>query len=153
MTLSKAPRLLDAFCGAGGCTKGYQRAGFHVVGVDVRPQARYCGDGFIQGDALEFIASHGHEFDAIHASPPCQAHSALRNMWNAQKHPDLIPQTRTLLQTVGLPFVIENVPGAPLENAPLWGAWRLMLCGTMFDLQTPCGSGLIDRVYGHKLRT
>ena len=64
------PRLLDLFCGAGGCTKGYQRAGFYVVGVDINPQPRYIGDEVHQADALEFCAQHGAEFDVIHASPP-----------------------------------------------------------------------------------
>lgn len=63
------PRLLDAFCGAGGATKGYQLAGFHVTGVDAKPQPRYCGDAFVQGDALEAILTVGHLFDAIHAAP------------------------------------------------------------------------------------
>jgi len=69
------PRLLDTFCKAGGCTKGYQRAGFYVVGVDIELQPNYIGDEFYQADALEFIQAHGHEFDVIHASPPCQAYS------------------------------------------------------------------------------
>jgi DNA (cytosine-5)-methyltransferase 1 len=69
------PILLDLFCGAGGCAKGYQQAGFYVVGVDINPQPRYAGDEFYQADALEFVAQRGREFDVIHASPPCQAFS------------------------------------------------------------------------------
>jgi DNA (cytosine-5)-methyltransferase 1 len=105
---------------------GYYRAGFDVVGVDEAPQPRYPFE-FVQGDALEYLAAHGHEFDAIHASPPCQAHTAMKTMHNAKDHPDLVPVTRELLQATGLPYVIENVPGAPLI-APM------LLCGTMFNL-------------------
>ena len=65
MNNAQRPRLLDAFCGAGGCTKGYQSAGFYVVGVDIEPQPHYCGDEFYQGDAIEYIREHGREFDVI----------------------------------------------------------------------------------------
>jgi DNA (cytosine-5)-methyltransferase 1 len=120
------PLLLDTFCGAGGCTKGYQRAGFYVVGVDIEPQPHYCGDEFYQADALEFIAEHGHEYDVIHASPPCQAYSVTRSLHD-NEYPDLVEPTRAVLQATGKPYVIENVPGAPLRN-------YVMLCGTMFGL-------------------
>lgn len=66
------PTLNDLFCGAGGCTRGYQLAGFHVVGVDNRPQPRYVGDHFIQADAMTYPLDG---YDAIHASPPCQAYT------------------------------------------------------------------------------
>lgn len=122
----KRKKLLDLFCKAGGCTKGYQCAGFYVVGVDIDPQPRYCGDEFVQADALEYVAKHGHEFDAIHASPPCQAYSVTKFL-SSRNHPELVPQTRKALQLTGRPWVIENVPGAPLLNP-------LMLCGTMFGL-------------------
>lgn len=121
------PRLLDAYCGAGGCTKGYQRAGFYVVGVDNKPQPHYCGDEFIQADAIEYIRAHGHEYDIIHASPPCQVYSVTAPLSNGN-HPDLVGPTRDALQAVGKPYVIENVVGAPLVNP-------LMLCGTMFGLR------------------
>lgn len=121
------PRLLDLFCGAGGCTKGYQRAGFYVVGVDINPQPRYCGDEFVQADALEYVAEHGHEFDAIHASPPCQAYSVTANMPWVGEYPQLIEPVRNLLQLIDKPYVIENVVGAPLDG--------ITLCGTMFGLQ------------------
>lgn len=116
-------KLLDLFCGAGGCSMGYWRAGFEVVGVDNKPQKQYPFE-FHQADALSFSFSG---FDAIHASPPCQAHCSLWKMWNAKKHVSLIEPTRRLLQKSGLPYVIENVPGAPLINPTV-------LCGTMFDL-------------------
>lgn len=121
-------RLLDLFCCAGGAGEGYRRAGFDVTGVDIRKQPNNP-HRFIQGDALEYLAAHGHEYDAIHASPPCQAHSDLKHMWNAKKHVDLIAPTRELLVKLGKPFVIENVEGAPM-SCPV------ILCGTMFSLGT-----------------
>lgn len=117
------PRALDLFCGAGGATKGLQLAGFHVTGVDIKPQPRYCGDAFVQADALAppfDLAS----FDFIWASPPCQAFSAANPLTN-HKHPNLIPQTRALLAGSGAVTCIENVPGAPLRA-------DLVLDGTMF---------------------
>jgi DNA (cytosine-5)-methyltransferase 1 len=123
------PRLLDLFCGAGGCSVGYARAGFEVVGVDINPQPRYPFE-FHQADALEFLKAHGREFDAIHASPPCQRYSEVTRCipGRAQKHPDLVDPTRELLQRSGRQWVIENVPGAPLRDP-------LLLCGTMFGLR------------------
>ena len=127
--MATKPRLLDLFCCAGGATKGYQRAGFYVVGVDNRPQPHYCGDEFVQADALEYAAAHGREFDAIHASPPCQAYSTFTPLTYRRNHADLIASTRELLQVTGKPYVIENVGGARyLLNNPF------MLCGSMVGL-------------------
>jgi DNA (cytosine-5)-methyltransferase 1 len=123
------PVLLDLYCKAGGAAMGYYRAGFDVVGVDHEPQPRYPFH-FILADALDYLAAHGHEYAAIHASPPCQRHTSLRWMHNAKEHADLIPPTRDLLRVSGRPYIIENVPGAPLRDA-------VTLCGTMFGL----GSG------------
>lgn len=133
------PRLYDLYCGAGGCTKGYQRAGFYVVGVDLYNQKNYCGDEFIQMNALEFLERYldGEypEADAFGASPPCQVHTDLATIWRARgddydkKHVDLIPQTRQLLRATGRPYIIENVPGAPLINP-------VVLTGPMFGLMT-----------------
>lgn len=120
------PRLLDLFCGAGGCSMGYYRAGFEVVGVDINPQKHYPFE-FIQHDALALEMDFIRSFDAIHASPPCQAHTSLKTMWNAKEHLDLIAPTRDKLISSGLPYVIENVPGAPL-------GFSVILCGTMFGL-------------------
>ncbi len=106
---------------------GYNNAGFDVTGVDHEPQPKYPF-AFIHGDALEYLALHGHEYDLIHASPPCQAYSTITKTAKTEdKHPDLIFPVRDLLKLIGKPYVIENVPGAPLENP-------LMLCGTMFGL-------------------
>ena len=105
---------------------GYYRAGFEVVGVDINPQKHYPFE-FIQADALALDMEFMQSFDAIHASPPCQAHTSLRTMWNAKRHVDLVDPSRQKLIESGLPYVIENVPGAPLHHAAT-------LCGTMFGL-------------------
>lgn len=119
-------KALDLFCCAGGATKGLQRAGFHVTGIDIKPQPRYCGDAFIQADATRPPVDL-RAFDFIWASPPCQAHTTLKSMHNARHHEDLIPQTRELLQKSGAPWVMENVPGSTLEDG-------FFLCGSMFGL-------------------
>ncbi len=120
-------KLLDLFCGAGGAAMGYHRAGFdEIVGVDIKPQKRYPFK-FVLGDALEYVSAHGMEFDAIHASPPCQAYSVTRSL-HSNVYPMLIEETRATLIKTGRPYVIENVPGAPLLDP-------LMLCGTMFGLR------------------
>lgn len=116
-------KALDLFCCAGGATRGLQMAGFHVTGVDVRPQPRYCGDVFHQADALTFPLDG---YDFIWASPPCQAHTSMKTMHNAKPHLDLIPETRARLKASGIPYVIENVVGAPIDG--------FTLCGTMFGL-------------------
>lgn len=121
------PRLLDLFCGAGGCARGYAAAGFQVFGVDTSTaRLKHYPYPHHHGDALEYAAEHGHEFDAIHASPPCQAYSVTKHL-AASRHPDLLAPTRDLLQSLGRPYVIENVPGARMPDA-------MVLCGTMFDL-------------------
>lgn len=120
--MKSKPRALDLFCCAGGATKGLQRAGFHVVGVDIRPQPLYCGDEFYQGNALEFSVEG---FDFIWASPPCQAYTLSNNKDAKGKHEDLIPATREKLEATGIPWCMENVPGAPLRV-------DLVLDGTMF---------------------
>jgi DNA (cytosine-5)-methyltransferase 1 len=117
---------LDLFCGAGGATKGYQRAGFYVVGVDIKPQPRYCGDEFVQADAMTYPLDG---FNAIHASPPCQHYSAMTPSAARGNHPDLVAATRDRLVASGAPWVIENVMPAPLRSG-------VVLCGCMFDLRT-----------------
>lgn len=133
------PRLLDLFCCEGGAAKGYADAGFEVVGVDSKPQPRYPFE-FHQGDALEFPLNG---FDAIHASCPCQFYSITKHS-HAKEHPDLIEPTRARLQASGLPYVIENVIGAPL-HAPI------VLCGTMFDLKAPDVDGQTLFLRRHRL--
>jgi DNA (cytosine-5)-methyltransferase 1 len=136
------PILIDGYCGAGGATKGYQRAGFTVIGVDNRPQRNYCGDHFVLSDMLEFLAilaEHGYvDFDdgggvklsdiaAFHFSPPCQRHSRMSHCRPglAESYVDLIAETRDFAEWFGLPYVIENVVDAPMRA-------DIMLCGTMF---------------------
>ncbi len=121
------PKALDLFCGAGGATKGLQRAGFHVTGVDIKPQPRYCGDEFHQADAMTFPLEG---FDFIWASPPCQAYSvAAQSRRNAgHEYPDLLAPTRVRLQFSGIPWVIENVPGAPMRG-------DFVLCGCQVGLK------------------
>jgi DNA (cytosine-5)-methyltransferase 1 len=117
------PRLLDLFCGAGGAAVGYHRAGFDVVGVDIKPQPRYPFE-FYQADALTFDLDG---FDAIHASPPCQAYSVANNIHGRIDHPRLVEPTRERLTASGIPYVIENVPRAPLHNP-------ITLCGLTLGL-------------------
>lgn len=143
-------RALDLFCCGGGISRGLQMAGFDVVGVDVHRQPHYLkgpgmlGAVFVQADALVYLSEviageHGH-FDLIHASPPCQAHTSLRHLHKDREYVDLIPETRELLRRWGGPWMMENVPGAPLGGANL-----TMLCGTMFGLQTPDGRAELRR--------
>jgi len=130
---------LDLYCCGGGATRGLQQAGFVVTGVDIEPQPHYCGDAFIQADALAVLLNLDvQRFDLIWASPPCQAHTALKVLHNAHQHEDLIAATRALLIASGRPWVIENVVGAPLINP-------VMLCGTSFGLQTAGGAQLQRR--------
>lgn len=134
------PRLLDLFCGAGGAAMGYHQAGFDVVGVDIKPQPNYPFE-FYQADALDLLRHFEgcgsgpcmaylwrKQFDAIHASPPCQRYSAAAEIHDSsERHPDLLPATVTALASQGLPWVIENVQRAPMPNA-------VTLCGSMFGL-------------------
>lgn len=127
--MSSRPRLLDLFCCQGGASRGYVDAGFEVVGVDIDPQPRYPFE-FVQADALEYLAEYGHEFDAIHASPPCQLYSKTHRI-NKSDFPDLIGPTRDLIEPLGTPYVIENVMDAEPELID-----PFMLCGEMFGLET-----------------
>lgn len=111
---------------------GYSQAGFDIVGVDIAPQPNYPFE-FIQTDALTVRNFVG--YDLIHASPPCQAYSRARTIHN-RVHPKLIEPTRELLKVSGVPWVMENVEGAPLlTQASLLGGHGVMLCATAFALR------------------
>lgn len=135
-------KLLDLYCGAGGASMGYSRAGFEVTGVDIDPQPNYPFT-FIQGDAVEYCLAHGHGFDAIHASPPCQKYSLMsKGRWKNKDHPDLIATTREAILKTGRPYIIENVSGARAELIN-----PFMLCGTMFQLKSDAGNQLYRHRY------
>lgn len=134
------PKLLDLFCGAGGAAVGYHRAGFDVVGVDCRPMPRYPF-AFLEADALDLLRGflsgssvlgyYLSDFDAIHASPPCQRYSPATRSTKGRSdfHPDMVGPAISLLQKTGLPWVVENVMQAPLSP------YSCVLCGTMFGLK------------------
>lgn len=132
--MSDRPRALDLFCGAGGASEGLRRAGFRVVAVDIARQPQHPSHAFddyefeiLEGDALEFLEQHGGGFDLIWASPPCQAYTAYRRSSYVGDSPELIGEVRALLEQCGRPYIIENVPGAPLQNP-------ITLCGSSFGL-------------------
>lgn len=123
------PRLLDLYCGGGGSAMGYSRAGFDVVGIDIYPQRLYPFP-IVMNDAVDYLQNHYKEFDAVHASPPCQAHSITHyNSGNQGLHViDMIPETREAIIATGLPYIIENTPLAPLVEP-------VTLCGWMEEIQ------------------
>jgi DNA (cytosine-5)-methyltransferase 1 len=126
-------KLLDLFCGAGGASVGYHRAGFEVTGIDLKHGKRYPFT-YIRGDVMEYIhdIDFMRSFDVIHASPPCQTFSATKHLRNAQgkstDKQDLVEPVRSALIAAGVPYVIENVMGAPLVNP-------ITLCGSAFGLR------------------
>ena len=124
-------RLLDIFCGAGGASKGYEMAGFDVTGIDLKSGKRYPFT-YIKKDFKTLTVEDLQDYDLIHASPPCQTFSITKNLRIAQNKKtdkeDLLDVTRQLLIDSGKPYVLENVPGAPLRNP-------IQLCGSVFNLQ------------------
>ena len=116
--------VLDLFCGAGGASMGLHKAGFDVIGVDIAEQPEYPFD-FIQSDATQYIDFD--DYDLIWASPPCQAY-CYGSEKAKNKHPKLIEVIRKLLLSINKPFIIENIPTAPIRK-------DLMLCGEMFGLK------------------
>ncbi len=115
------PKLLDLFCGAGGAAVGYHRAGFEVVGVDIKPQKHFPFE-FHQADAMLYPLGG---FDVIHASPPCQHYSL--GTPDKSKHKGCLPEVRDILRASGVPWVIENVPRAPIDTST-------MICGCQVGL-------------------
>ena len=123
-------KLLDLFCGAGGCSVGYNRAGFDVVGVDIEPHADYPFE-LILADAVKVATDTAFlsQFDVVHASPPCPRYSvATKATGTSDNHPDLVPVMRDLLNAWGGIWVMENVPGAPMPTA-------VTICGKAMGLQ------------------
>ena len=120
--------LLDLFCGAGGAGEGYHLAGFEITGVDkyLQPKNPHC---FVQADALEFLESQGKDFDVIHASPSCQFYTKASKQWRKMgyQYPDMIAKVREVLQRTGKYWIIENVPGSPLQNP-------ILLNGSVFGI-------------------
>ena len=157
MTAKRELRMLDLCCGGGGGAVGYHRAGItHITGVDTVKRKRYPFT-FIQADAMEYLEKHWHEYDCIHASPPCQKWVTLAKQHKTTRvHPDLLTPMLQLLPELGIPYVIENIMQAPMPCT-------VMLCGSMFGLdvrrhrkfatnffipQPPCRHDLQTRIIG-----
>jgi len=136
------PVAVDLFCCSGGATRGLQRAGFYVIGVDNKPRPNYCGDDFFEKDALDFIRGGLRGVDLVSSSPPCQEGSALMSGTHGNRpnpHPQLVPETRELLARTGLPFWIEQ----PTSNRRGLIRRDLTLCMDMFPIEPP-------RVFRHR---
>ena len=123
------PRLLDLFCGGGGCSVGYYRAGFDVVGVDMVRQPEYPFE-FHLGNALTYPLDG---FDAVHASPPCKAFTPAGNGARQAEtlfpvHDDLLTPMLDRLSGLTIPWVVENVPNAPMPSG------SAIYCGSSFGL-------------------
>jgi len=140
-------KLLDAYCGEGGAARGYADAGYDIHGIDTNPHAlrRYPYD-CDQADAIDYILTHGADYDLIHASPPCTGYSVGTAAIDRSRYPRLIAATRAALKTTGTPYIIENVVGARRE---LFQA--ILLCGRMFALGAHDGDGTFLVLDRHRL--
>ena len=139
------PVLLDLYCGEGVAARGYAAAGWDILGVDDNPEVglKYPYE-FVCADALEFLSAEGQGFDAAHASPPCHAYTVALPPAERAKRPDLVAVTRDALVTWGKPWIMENVPGAPMKN-------HIILCGSMFDLVADDEDGTQLQLIRHRL--
>ena len=137
-------RALDLFCGAGGATRGLQLAGYRVTGVDIRPQPRYCGDAFVQADAMKYPL-HGYDF--IWASPSCQGHTVMNNdktKWDSSQ----LGKMSRRLERQTTPWALENVVSKSSKAA--MGPDAVCLCGSMFGLGAHHG-GRFYQLQRHRL--
>jgi hypothetical protein len=135
--------VLDLYSCAGGAARGYQLAGFEVIGVDIAPRPNYCGQAFLQADAIETLEGLAEDIgvwgwrpDLIHTSPPCQEDNNLTRGTNRSKgwgreHQQLVPPTRALLDRIGLPYVIEQPSGGSMIRRDL------RLCMDMLEMTGP----------------
>lgn len=143
------PLLLDLCSGAGGAAAGYHRAGFEVIGYDIRPKPHYPYEHHVADvidtldELLETGLASGRKPDAVHVSPPCQPYSVTRHT-HGNVYPMLVEPVRERLERLGLPYVIENVPGAPLRDP-------VVLCGTMFRLRAIDDDGTELALRRHRL--
>jgi len=143
--MASRPLLVDLYCGGGGCSVGYHRAGFDVVGIDVVRQPDYPFP-FRQGDALAALARlaadgltwEGRPIAAVAASPPCKRRTvatsggaSMRMPHLFDPHPDLVAPTLAALAELAVPWIVENVP----SPEPLPAPHVVTLCGSMFDLR------------------
>lgn len=134
-------KLLDLYCGGGGSAVGWHRAGFDVTGVDVSPRSDYPFE-LVEAEAVTFLREHGTDFDVITGSPPCQAFSTIT--FSPDRHADLIGATREAMIGTGRPYVIENVPRAPLHDP-------ILLCGSHFPLVAPDQDGSMVQLRRHRI--
>lgn len=137
-------KLLDLFCGEQGAGVGYAEAGFDVVGVDLdAKRLERAPLPVVQADALAYAAEHWHEYDAIHASPPCQSESLLRHRTGVE-YDDLLGPTLRLLSSLPIPWVVENVE----TTKQMPGSTKL--CGSMFGLRVSTGDGKMRTLRRHR---
>ena len=124
-------KILDLCCGGGGASEGYWMAGHDPRGIDNRKQPHYRFP-MLQMDALEALERFGKYADVIHASPPCQTFTIAGNLARAQGKQastvDLLTPVREALIASEKPYIIENVPRAPMLNP-------IVLCGSTFGLR------------------